>query len=210
MKKLLLVLTLGLVPMTVYPAPTVYSDYSSWASATGSSFTTETYDTYDFSGGGLNYRFLGTQTTLGSTHYDYGSQGTAVGIFGVSAAYSGDATYHLSNYLEWQVGGVLKITLAGPVTSIAFDFGDVGSGPAGKFEVAIGSSIYSATGIQDQYGFFGIVSDTSFNTITISSNLSYASIDNLRVAAVPEPETYAMLLAGLGLVGALARRREQA
>jgi hypothetical protein len=27
------------------------------------------------------------------------------------------------------------------------------------------------------------------------------------VAAVPEPETYAMLLAGLGLVGAVARRR---
>lgn len=30
------------------------------------------------------------------------------------------------------------------------------------------------------------------------------------VAAVPEPETYAMLLAGLGLVGAMARRRKAA
>jgi hypothetical protein len=29
------------------------------------------------------------------------------------------------------------------------------------------------------------------------------------VAAVPEPETYAMLLAGLGLIGAIARRRSQ-
>ncbi len=28
------------------------------------------------------------------------------------------------------------------------------------------------------------------------------------VSAVPEPETYAMLLAGLGLVGAIARRRK--
>jgi len=27
---------------------------------------------------------------------------------------------------------------------------------------------------------------------------------------VPEPETYAMLLAGLGLVGAIARRRRSA
>ena len=35
-------------------------------------------------------------------------------------------------------------------------------------------------------------------------------IGNVAVAAVPEPETYAMLLAGLGLVGAVARRRKQA
>lgn len=34
-------------------------------------------------------------------------------------------------------------------------------------------------------------------------------IDNITVAAVPEPETYAMLLAGLGLMGAVARRRKQ-
>ena len=32
---------------------------------------------------------------------------------------------------------------------------------------------------------------------------------NANVAAVPEPETYAMLLVGLGLVGAIARRRKQ-
>lgn len=30
-----------------------------------------------------------------------------------------------------------------------------------------------------------------------------------RVAAVPEPETYAMMLAGLGLMGGIARRRKQ-
>ncbi len=33
---------------------------------------------------------------------------------------------------------------------------------------------------------------------------------NFNVTAVPEPETYAMLLAGLGLVGAIARRRKTA
>jgi hypothetical protein len=30
---------------------------------------------------------------------------------------------------------------------------------------------------------------------------------NITVAAIPEPETYAMLLAGLGFIGAVARRR---
>jgi hypothetical protein len=32
-------------------------------------------------------------------------------------------------------------------------------------------------------------------------------LNNVSIAAVPEPETYAMLLAGLGLIGFLARRR---
>lgn len=33
-------------------------------------------------------------------------------------------------------------------------------------------------------------------------------IDNVMVTSVPEPETYAMMLAGLGLVGGIARRRK--
>lgn len=32
---------------------------------------------------------------------------------------------------------------------------------------------------------------------------------SIQVAAVPEPETYAMFLAGLGLIGGIARRRQQ-
>ena len=42
-----------------------------------------------------------------------------------------------------------------------------------------------------------------------TSNSFGASIDNVSVtAAVPEPETYAMLLAGLGLMGTIIRRRK--
>lgn len=35
-------------------------------------------------------------------------------------------------------------------------------------------------------------------------------VDSLTIAAVPEPETYALMLAGLGLVGCVAKRRKQA
>lgn len=41
-----------------------------------------------------------------------------------------------------------------------------------------------------------------------ASYTSELRIDNISVSAVPEPETYAMLLAGLGLVGAYTRRRK--
>jgi hypothetical protein len=40
-------------------------------------------------------------------------------------------------------------------------------------------------------------------------NTSELRIDNVVVSAVPEPETYAMLLAGLGLLGGYARRRNK-
>jgi hypothetical protein len=53
-------------------------------------------------------------------------------------------------------------------------------------------------------GIAGIVnapSDTTFGGRLEGSNLAIFAM------AVPEPETYAMLLAGLGLMGLVARRR---
>lgn len=47
---------------------------------------------------------------------------------------------------------------------------------------------FAAFGAQDTYG---------------------GSLDNISVTAVPEPETYALLLAGLGFMGGVARRRKQ-
>ncbi|MFA6068077.1 MAG: FxDxF family PEP-CTERM protein [Janthinobacterium sp.] len=38
---------------------------------------------------------------------------------------------------------------------------------------------------------------------------SFGGVFNLNLAPVPEPETYAMMLAGLGILGFLARRRKQ-
>ncbi len=45
------------------------------------------------------------------------------------------------------------------------------------------------------------------NGTKISTKASFAG--SLNVTPVPEPETYAMLLAGLGVMGAIARRRSK-
>ena len=73
----------------------------------------------------------------------------------------------------------------------------------------------------DKDGNIIFTSNDYFQSTTTSFNQSFASsltvsavvltsgklYDNLTVAAVPEPETYAMLLAGLGLLGFVSRRR---
>ena len=57
----------------------------------------------------------------------------------------------------------------------------------------------------------GFISSLSTWTATGGYRLSYAyssaAQDMIVITAVPEPETYAMLLAGLGLIGAAARRK---
>lgn len=61
--------------------------------------------------------------------------------------------------------------------------------------------------------FLGFVSDEAFKQVSFKSDLQAgvwgtANDLHLSIAAVPEPETYGMLLAGLGMLAFLARRRK--
>ncbi|WP_374049964.1 FxDxF family PEP-CTERM protein [Nitrosomonas sp. sh817] len=56
-------------------------------------------------------------------------------------------------------------------------------------------TVNDTTFASGQFGFYN----------NSQSNVRYAGFE---VTPVPEPETYAMLLAGLGLVGFMARRRK--
>ena len=90
-----------------------------------------------------------------------------------------------------------------------------GGGPGGDFDFR-----YKIGGGNDKL----LADETVTWTSTFSSAVTFSSlalhVQGLTeaqggsawysVTAVPEPETYAMLLAGLGLMGAVARRRRQA
>jgi hypothetical protein len=59
--------------------------------------------------------------------------------------------------------------------------------------------------------FFGYIGSEIDHIDLAYANNHYMVFDNLSIAqAVPEPETYALMLAGLGLVGIMARRRKLA
>lgn len=73
-------------------------------------------------------------------------------------------------------------------------------------------SSYTLDGSTNMVGFGVSNFSVSGNVLAINwQSLSFNSNTKvvLNISAVPEPEPYAMLLVGLGLVGAIARRRQR-
>ncbi|RZT10573.1 PEP-CTERM protein-sorting domain-containing protein/MYXO-CTERM domain-containing protein [Duganella sp. CF402] len=123
-----------------------------------------------------------------------GSTGKA-GLFSNSIAVSAGQTYILS----FSLAGNQRASYGTGGDSVTVNFG-TNSQVIGRTEtVGFQTFSLSYTALADGNAVF------SFRNAG-GDNIG-ALLDNVSVAAVPEPTTYAMLLAGLGLVGAAARRR---
>lgn len=146
-----------------------------------------------FSGSGTSYTFdLGTIT--------FGT-GAAAGSLSLTNT-GGGAPYTDLLRGAFSVGGVTAFTLTG---FSSFSALSGGSSLVGGLGVALNNN---TLGSFDQYV---TLTPTGYNSSGYSGDLSPITLElkgNV-VAAVPEPATYAMLLAGLGLMGGIARRRRQ-
>ena len=93
---------------------------------------------------------------------------------------------------------------------ITFEAFDQNGVSLGSVSATLGDSTFYSTTKDDR--FFGAENAGGISRIVISDNSSpnNLEVDHLQYglsAPVPEPETYALMLAGLGLVGFAARRR---
>jgi len=110
-------------------------------------------------------------------------------------------------------------TIAGHDYTVSFDLSANGVGGDSKaLTVTVGTApAFNFVGdmnhhVTETFNYHATTTGTTLLTFTsAASGYSGAVIDNVSVtAAVPEPETYAMLLAGLGMVGFIARRKRSA
>jgi hypothetical protein len=90
--------------------------------------------------------------------------------------------------------------ISGSINGIAFDFGGNGINEFGFTPVAFAAGPVILK-------LFGIAGPDLAPGTSMAG--SYSGTLNISVSAVPEPETYAMMLAGLGLLGFVARRRKK-
>jgi len=133
---------------------------------------------------------------------------TLVGNIGSTSA--GDLAFHNGVlYLSSSTGNLVSINVSTGVGTIIGSLGPAG----GSFGLANGDDnvLYAVNGTN----IFSVNTATGLGTLVVgyggvlSGANGTAFFQEAVVPSIPEPETYAMLLAGLGLLGFAARRRKQ-
>jgi hypothetical protein len=164
---------------------------------------------------------------------DYGSSAVSVGTGGTSwnaalptdgadfsdtftftlSAGTGASTRFSASFSDWAAltGNPLYGTLSLPLISFSIASADrsilatqVAGGTTGTAEAATSFSGLTAGTYTLTVKGVGVGDNADYGAYYLGSTY------NITVAAVPEPESYALFLAGLGLMGAVARRRHAA
>lgn len=137
-----------------------------------------------------------------------------------SAAISTPTDAAALRFGSFTLGANTQVTISATV-SAALTPGLAGSYAGAYFELfeedADQSDLYDTAGIELGDGYLSVASATGLISVSIA-NASNSAIDaglaasadtSLMPSPVPEPESYALFLAGLGLMGLVARRRRR-
>lgn len=149
--------------------------------------------------------------------FQVGYTGEVLATFwGHTASYSDDLYFSTDN-VNWSFVFNNHASSSGDTVSL----GSYAAGTELFFKIYVnntGDTFYTGPGSKNADGLVHVVSDTfgestyvGFEDILGGGDLDYDDLQYSfhNIAAVPEPETYAMLLAGLGVMGAVARRKKK-
>ncbi len=197
-------------------APTV--SWTNWTSGTAGSLTQNATP--------ITVTYIGTNAGRDTTDaiYDHPASFTNVDVTNTptmangtikltGGAGSGTSTFHFSQAVINPYIELFSVGAGGSPVTINFLNGEhftilsQGAGHWGGGTLTqSGDSVTGAEG-NGLLQFTGSFTDISFTTPNFE-NYYGATVGAALVASVPEPETYAMMLAGLMLVGLVARRRK--
>lgn len=143
-----------------------------------------------------------SKTFAGSESFVYSFEFLSAGtVFGTWASLPAVVTAPYSIVITTNAtGGSFDLT-GGSYSNLQYY--NLGGGATDSFSFNLGAGSYTLSFYSDtlkKVGLGGSFAYTSTDSGTFSTSLT--------VAAVPEPETYAMMLAGLAAVGFMARRRK--
>jgi len=152
-----------------------------------------------------------TFSTLAATSCKGAFNGNIDGAQAETTYLSGLGGDWLGSYVYW---GKSDDTGNGPFTS-----NPNGTGGTLTFDQAISGKFVIGLKASNNYSYYLFNAATPLTSLTFDTTAGIAvnnvgnpqglSHASLYVASVPEPETYAMLLAGFGLICGIARRRKQ-
>lgn len=157
--------------------------------------------------------FSGAASANEVANGDFASGALGWDVRSGTVAFAGEAALALG-------GGSFDQTLSlSQDTTYRLTFSSVGSGFVDLYsldyalsttagEAGTTSAISFANGANYTYYFTTDSSQQYITTKLLFGSAVFAAVDNVSVTAVPEPGAFAMLLAGLGAVGFMTRRRK--
>lgn len=166
----------------------------------------------------VEYPFLAPYVESGMTFIGAGN------MLIIDQDYYSNAAYEGGGFLTNQGDPGAFLVQFASTKAIGFNFGGLFGSPVGWTVTLSNGEVYetgaSSTDIYSSasLGFFGLASDTPFSWALIDTPRGspvavgvyyYNAMDNftIGVAGVPEPSTWALMIAGFGLAGAVLRRR---